>query len=50
MDARSCIAEVKRIGKSVKWVRGIDLQREDRPRSWEQNGYHMRGDPWEEER
>jgi len=22
----------------------------DEPGFWEQNGYHMRGDPWEEER
>lgn len=23
---------------------------EDRPGFWEKNGYHMRGDPWKEER
>jgi DMSO/TMAO reductase YedYZ molybdopterin-dependent catalytic subunit len=22
----------------------------DEPGFWEQNGYHMRGDPWQEER
>jgi len=36
--------------KSAKWVRGLTLMREDRPGFWEQNGYHMRGDPWREER
>jgi DMSO/TMAO reductase YedYZ molybdopterin-dependent catalytic subunit len=36
--------------KSAKWVRGIDLLAEDIPGFWEQNGYHMRGDPWTEER
>jgi DMSO/TMAO reductase YedYZ molybdopterin-dependent catalytic subunit len=36
--------------KSAKWVRGIELMREERPGFWEQNGYHIRGDPWKEER
>jgi len=36
--------------KSAKWVRGFELLEEDYPGFWEQNGYHMRGDPWEEER
>ncbi len=36
--------------KSAKWVRGIELLEEDYPGFWEQNGYHMRGDPWVEER
>jgi DMSO/TMAO reductase YedYZ molybdopterin-dependent catalytic subunit len=36
--------------KSAKWVRGMDVLREDRPGFWEQNGYHIRGDPWREER
>jgi DMSO/TMAO reductase YedYZ molybdopterin-dependent catalytic subunit len=36
--------------KSAKWVRGLELLEEDYPGFWEQNGYHMRGDPWEEER
>src|SRR5207302_1094212 len=36
--------------KSAKWVRGLEVQRDDRPGFWEQNGYHMRGDPWKEER
>src|SRR5207245_2105662 len=28
----------------------LDLVGEDIPGFWEQNGYHMRGDPWREER
>jgi DMSO/TMAO reductase YedYZ molybdopterin-dependent catalytic subunit len=36
--------------KSAKWVRGLTLLDEDVPGFWEQNGYHMRGDPWTEER
>jgi DMSO/TMAO reductase YedYZ molybdopterin-dependent catalytic subunit len=36
--------------KSAKWVTGFELLREDVPGFWEQNGYHMRGDPWREER
>jgi DMSO/TMAO reductase YedYZ molybdopterin-dependent catalytic subunit len=36
--------------KSAKWVRGLELRRSDAPGFWEQNGYHMRGDPWTEER
>ena len=36
--------------KSAKWVNGFELVAEDRPGFWEQNGYHMRGDPWAEER
>ena len=36
--------------KSAKWVRGFELLGEDYPGFWEQNGYHMRGDPWQEER
>jgi DMSO/TMAO reductase YedYZ molybdopterin-dependent catalytic subunit len=36
--------------KSAKWVRGIELLEEDYPGFWEQNGYHMRGEPWSEER
>jgi DMSO/TMAO reductase YedYZ molybdopterin-dependent catalytic subunit len=36
--------------KSAKWVRGLELLAEDRPGFWERNGYHMRGDPWREER
>ena len=36
--------------KSAKWVRGFELLEADIPGFWEQNGYHMRGDPWTEER
>jgi DMSO/TMAO reductase YedYZ molybdopterin-dependent catalytic subunit len=36
--------------KSVKWVRGLVFMDHDEPGFWEQNGYHMRGDPWVEER
>jgi DMSO/TMAO reductase YedYZ molybdopterin-dependent catalytic subunit len=36
--------------KSVKWVRGLEFLDHDVPGFWEQNGYHMRGDPWAEER
>jgi DMSO/TMAO reductase YedYZ molybdopterin-dependent catalytic subunit len=39
--------------KSAKWVRGIELMAEDRAGFWERfenGGYHMRGDPWAEER
>ena len=36
--------------KSAKWVRGFELLEQDLPGFWEQNGYHMRGDPWAEER
>jgi DMSO/TMAO reductase YedYZ molybdopterin-dependent catalytic subunit len=36
--------------KSVKWVVGVEFLAEDRAGFWEQYGYHMRGDPWAEER
>jgi DMSO/TMAO reductase YedYZ molybdopterin-dependent catalytic subunit len=36
--------------KSAKWVTGFEVLEEDDPGFWEQNGYHMRGDPWREER
>lgn len=36
--------------KSAKWVRGIQLMEADAAGFWEQNGYHMHGDPWTEER
>ena len=36
--------------KSAKWIRGIELRATDAPGFWEQNGYHMHGDPWVEER
>jgi DMSO/TMAO reductase YedYZ molybdopterin-dependent catalytic subunit len=36
--------------KSAKWVAGVELMAQDKPGFWEANGYHMRGDPWGEER
>jgi DMSO/TMAO reductase YedYZ molybdopterin-dependent catalytic subunit len=36
--------------KSAKWLSGIELIAQDRPGFWESNGYHLRGDPWAEER
>ena len=39
--------------KSAKWVRGVEFMAEDRPGYWEDpanGGYHMRGDPWADER
>ena len=36
--------------KSAKWVTGLEVLEYDEPGFWEQNGYHMRGEPWLEER
>lgn len=36
--------------KSAKWLQRIEFIDRDRPGFWERNGYHMRGDPWTEER
>ncbi len=36
--------------KSVKWVRGLEFLDHDTAGFWEQNGYHMYGDPWREQR
>jgi DMSO/TMAO reductase YedYZ molybdopterin-dependent catalytic subunit len=36
--------------KSAKWLHGLEFLAADRPGFWEVNGYHMRGDPWREER
>ncbi|MCU1236246.1 MAG: oxidoreductase, molybdopterin binding [Candidatus Solibacter sp.] len=36
--------------KSAKWVAGVELTEKDKPGFWEANGYHMRGDPWQQER
>jgi DMSO/TMAO reductase YedYZ molybdopterin-dependent catalytic subunit len=36
--------------KSVKWVRGLEFAERDVPGFWEQNGYHMYGDPFLEQR
>jgi DMSO/TMAO reductase YedYZ molybdopterin-dependent catalytic subunit len=36
--------------KSAKWLTRIEFTRQDKPGFWEKNGYHMRGDPWREQR
>jgi DMSO/TMAO reductase YedYZ molybdopterin-dependent catalytic subunit len=36
--------------KSVKWVRAMEFLPKDTPGFWEQNGYHIYGDPWKEQR
>ena len=36
--------------KSAKWVAGLEFREHDKAGFWEEGGYHMRGDPWLEER
>jgi DMSO/TMAO reductase YedYZ molybdopterin-dependent catalytic subunit len=36
--------------KSSKWIRAFEFLEVNPPGFWEQNGYHMHGDPWTEER
>ena len=36
--------------KSAKWVKELHLVDRDMAGFWEVNGYHMRGDPWREQR
>ncbi|HEV7251973.1 MAG TPA: sulfite oxidase-like oxidoreductase [Mesorhizobium sp.] len=36
--------------KSAKWLNRIHFREGDKPGFWEVRGYHMRGDPWKEER
>jgi DMSO/TMAO reductase YedYZ molybdopterin-dependent catalytic subunit len=36
--------------KSVKWLRSLEFLDHDVAGFWEQNGYHMYGDPWKEQR
>lgn len=36
--------------KSAKWLTKLTFVAEDQPGFWETRGYHMRGDPWNEER
>ncbi len=36
--------------KSAKWIKGIEFLDHDQEGFWERNGYHMRGEPWAEER
>jgi DMSO/TMAO reductase YedYZ molybdopterin-dependent catalytic subunit len=36
--------------KSAKWLAGLRVMDHDEPGFWEANGYHNRGDPWQEQR
>ncbi len=36
--------------KSAKWVRRLAFREADSPGFWESQGYHLRGDPWREQR
>lgn len=36
--------------KSAKWIQGLHFMKEDKAGFWEELGYHMYGDPWEEQR
>ncbi len=36
--------------KSAKWINGLEFISADAPGFWERNGYHMRGDPFNDER
>jgi DMSO/TMAO reductase YedYZ molybdopterin-dependent catalytic subunit len=36
--------------KSAKWIRALELLDANVPGFWEENGYHLRGDPFREER
>lgn len=36
--------------KSAKWVRRLELRDGDEPGFWERNGYHLYGDPFQEQR
>jgi DMSO/TMAO reductase YedYZ molybdopterin-dependent catalytic subunit len=36
--------------KSAKWVNALEFTNKDAPGFWETRGYHMRGEPWSEER
>jgi DMSO/TMAO reductase YedYZ molybdopterin-dependent catalytic subunit len=36
--------------KSAKWIRGFEFMDVNAPGFWEENGYHMRADPWKDER
>ncbi|ELR97943.1 sulfite oxidase-like oxidoreductase [Gloeocapsa sp. PCC 73106] len=36
--------------KSAKWINGIQLLAQPELGFWERNGYHSRGEPWQEER
>ncbi len=36
--------------KSAKWLKGLTFLDHDEPGLWEEGGYHLRGDPWTEQR
>jgi DMSO/TMAO reductase YedYZ molybdopterin-dependent catalytic subunit len=36
--------------KSAKWIAGLRVMDHEEPGFWEENGYHIRGDPWQEQR
>jgi DMSO/TMAO reductase YedYZ molybdopterin-dependent catalytic subunit len=36
--------------KSAKWINGLEFLEQEELGFWEQNGYHRRGEPWEQER
>ena len=36
--------------KSAKWLSGLEFREGDQAGFWERNGYHMLGDPWQEQR
>ena len=36
--------------KSAKWIAGVRVMDDNEPGFWESHGYHLRGDPWREER
>ena len=36
--------------KSAKWIKGLQFTQRDEAGFWETRGYHMRGDPWQEQR
>jgi DMSO/TMAO reductase YedYZ molybdopterin-dependent catalytic subunit len=36
--------------KSAKWIRAFEFTEVNAPGFWEVNGYHLRADPWKEER
>ncbi|MDB9372134.1 sulfite oxidase-like oxidoreductase [Nodularia sphaerocarpa] len=36
--------------KSAKWINGLEFLNEEELGFWELNGYHRRGEPWQQER
>lgn len=36
--------------KSAKWINGLEFLAHEELGFWERNGYHLRGEPWAEER